>query len=89
MNEHLNTIESLESEQNVMGLGDWVLTVFISFLPLIGLIMLIVWSLSSQINPNKRNWARATLIIYLILTVLYLIFMILFFGAFATSDLFT
>jgi heme/copper-type cytochrome/quinol oxidase subunit 2 len=89
MEEQLNSIQASEPQQNVMDLGEWVLTVFISFLPLIGLIMLIIWSLSSQINPNKRNWARATLMIYLLFTVLYLIFMILFFGSLFSSEAFT
>jgi len=89
MDQQLNNFSSSEPEANVMDLGEWVLTVFISFLPLIGLIMLIVWSLSSRINPNKRNWARATLIIYLLFTVIYLIFMLLFFGSLVSSEAFT
>ncbi|MFP8488512.1 hypothetical protein ACKGJO_05370 [Gracilimonas sp. Q87] len=75
------TPELNQYDQNVMSLGEWVLTVFISFLPLIGLVMLIVWSLSDNINPNKRNWARATLIIYLIFMVLYFLLMIFVFGS--------
>ncbi|MDZ7807104.1 MAG: hypothetical protein U5K71_08300 [Gracilimonas sp.] len=81
MEEDFTTTELIQSDQNVMSLGDWVLTVFISFLPLVGLVMLIVWSLSDHINPNKRNWARATLIIYVIFTTLYFLLMIFVFGS--------
>jgi len=80
MNDHINSFESPQPNHPEMGLRDWVITVFLSFLPLIGLVMLIVWSLNDHINPNKRNWARAVLIVYLIFTVLYLLFILLFAG---------
>lgn len=46
----------------VMTTKDWVITLLISFLPLIGLIMLFVWAFGSGNNPNKVAWAKAMLI---------------------------
>ena len=43
---------------------DWVITLLISFIPLVGFIMLFVWAFGSSENPNKANWAKATLIWY-------------------------
>jgi hypothetical protein len=51
----------------VISIKDWVIAIIISCIPLVGLIMLFVWSFgSSPINENKRNWAKALLIIQLI-----------------------
>ncbi|ERM82547.1 hypothetical protein P872_05845 [Rhodonellum psychrophilum GCM71 = DSM 17998] len=46
--------------------GDWFLTILISNIPLIGLIMLVVWAVDKENNPNKSNWAKAKLIWYLV-----------------------
>lgn len=35
--------------------------------------MLIYWSLSSSTNPNKQNWAKAMLILYFMVFVLYML----------------
>jgi len=42
--------------------GEWMLTMFLMSIPLIGSIMLFVWAFSSGTNPSKANWAKATLI---------------------------
>lgn len=65
----------------VMSLKDWVISVIISVIPVVGFIMLLVWSFSDTTNPNKKNWARATLIIFAALFILYLIFAFIFMGA--------
>ena len=54
-------------------LGDWILTIFITFIPVIGFIMLLVWAFGGGASKSKSNWARATLIwmiIGIILTIL-------------------
>jgi hypothetical protein len=43
-------------------IGEWMLTMFLMSIPLIGSIMLFVWAFSSGTNPSKANWAKATLI---------------------------
>ena len=45
-----------------ISIGDWMITILISFIPLLGLIMLFVWGFSAGTNPNKANWAKASLI---------------------------
>lgn len=71
-----------EETAPVMSLGEWALTIFITFIPILGFIMLIYWSVSSTTNPNKQNWAKAMLIIYFIVLLLYLIFGVALFNAF-------
>ncbi len=68
-----------QTNQNVVKTSDWVLTLFIAAIPLVGLIMLFVWGFGSSTNPNKANWAKALLIWYAILLVIYF-FIALVFG---------
>ena len=75
-------MENIQGETApVMSLKDWVISVLISFIPVLGFIMLLVWAFSDSTNPNKSNWAKATLIIFAAGFVLYLIFAFLIFGA--------
>ena len=45
-----------------MSTSDWLVTMLITFVPLVGFIMLFVWAFGSDTNPNKANWAKANLI---------------------------
>ncbi|HSH26671.1 MAG TPA: hypothetical protein VK972_02700, partial [Wenzhouxiangella sp.] len=37
-------------------------TLFLTFIPLVNLIMLLVWAFSSSTPPSKANWAKAALL---------------------------
>lgn len=50
-----------ESDSTV-SLGDWMLTLFLTFIPIVNLIMLLVWAFSSTTPPSKANWAKAALL---------------------------
>ena len=55
--------------------SDWVKTIIITCIPLIGLIMLFVWAFGGSSNDTERkNWARAMLIVYAILLAISLVF---------------
>jgi heme/copper-type cytochrome/quinol oxidase subunit 2 len=69
-----------QPQASVMSVKDWMITLLITFIPVIGIIMLFVWAFSSGENPNKSNWAKATLIWFAILIVIYT-FIIVVFGA--------
>jgi hypothetical protein len=57
---------------------DWIITILITAIPLVGLIMLFVWAFGDSSQPSKKNWAIATLIWYAIMIVLVIIFFIIF-----------
>jgi hypothetical protein len=57
-----------------MSVGAYVGTLILSGLPIVGFILLLVWAFSTGININKRNLARAILIMYLIMAAIYVIF---------------
>ena len=63
-----------------MSIGDWIITFIISYIPLVGFIMLFVWAFGDGTHPSKKTWAQASLIMMVIVIVL----MIIFFGVIAS-----
>ncbi len=59
---------------------EWALTIFISGLPLVGLIMLLIWAFSEDTNIHKKNWAKGSLILMLIVLAIMFAFLFLFGG---------
>lgn len=55
---------------------EWLITFLIAGIPCVGIVMMFVWALSSDTNVNKRNFARAYLILVLILSALYFLFLV-------------
>lgn len=65
-------------------LGDWIIAVLIKRIPLIGLIMLIIWATDKETDPEKAKWAKAELIVKLIIFSVVIIFIaVIGFGVFA------
>ncbi len=71
-----------------MKTSEWVVTFLITAIPLVGLIMLFVWGFGSGANPNKANWAKAALLIYAIMIVLYILLFVILGVAGAASGAF-
>lgn len=68
-----------------MTVGEWILTLILSAIPCVGFVMLLVWAFGGSGNVNRRNYARATLIMAVIVVILYfLLFLLGFASAFAT-----
>lgn len=73
------------SHAPVMSLKDWLITLIITAIPLVGVIMLFVWAFSAGENPNKSNWAKASLIVIAIVVLLYIFIFAAFIGALLSS----
>ncbi len=58
--------------------GEWVLTLLITAIPIVGLIMLFVWAFGSNTNESKANWAKATLIWMAIIIGIYILIALIF-----------
>lgn len=58
----------------VISLGEWIITLIVLAIPLVGLIMMLVWAFSSGTNPNKQNFCRASLLFAVIAIVLFMLF---------------
>lgn len=59
-------------------LGEWLVTMLITVIPIVNIIMLFVWGFGSNTNPSKANWAKATLIWCVIWCVIGLVFSLYF-----------
>jgi len=57
-----------------MSIGDWIVTFIITYVPIVGFIMLFVWAFGGGAHPSKKSWAQATLIMFLIGIILAIIF---------------
>ncbi|MCA0933687.1 hypothetical protein LCM02_14575 [Lutimonas saemankumensis] len=67
---------------------EWALTIFISSLPIIGVIMLLVWAFTEETNIHKKNWAKGTLILWIIGFIIAFAFLFLFGGIAILSKMF-
>ena len=71
---------STEPTSQIMSYKEWVLTIFISSLPLIGFIMLLVWAFGDDANIHKKNWAKGSLLLALIAFIMVFFFLFVFGG---------
>jgi hypothetical protein len=67
-----------------MTLGEWLITMIILMVPCVNIVMLFVWGFGNG-NVNRKNYARATLIVMAIGVVLGAIFWASFAAMFANA----
>ncbi len=60
---------------DILSVGDYILMMVLFSLPIAGLVLMLYWSFSSAVGPNRKNFARAYLIFYCISLVLSFIMM--------------
>ncbi len=68
-----------------MSVVDWLITMLITAIPIVGFIMLFVWAFSRDTQPSKANWAKAGLVFYAIVVAMYLVFGAAIIGLFLSS----
>ena len=73
-------LQTQGSSYTPMSIGDWIITFIITYIPLVGLIMLFVWAFGDGTHPSKKTWAQALLI----MMVVGIILLIIFFGIIAS-----
>lgn len=76
----------MQNTDNTMSVGEWMITLFISFIPLVNIIMFFVWGFGDNTNPNKANWAKASLIWVAIGIVLYVLFFVVIFAGISMME---
>lgn len=66
----------MEAEKNdePVKTGEWVWTILVACIPIVGLIALLIWAFSESTNVNKKNWARGYLICAIIGIVVWMMF---------------
>ena len=70
----------------VVSVKEWLLTNLILMIPLVNIVMMLVWAFSSNTNPNKANYFKATLILFAIVMVIYLVLAVVLFGSVAANQ---
>lgn len=75
-------LDLTEKRATEMSVGDWLITFLITAIPIVGVVMLFVWAFGSNDNTTRGTWAKANLIMILIMIALYTIFMLVFGAAF-------
>ena len=63
-----------QKNTSVVSIGDWIITMILMIIPVVSLIMLFVWAFGSNTPESKANWAKATLIFYLVGIILLICF---------------
>jgi small neutral amino acid transporter SnatA (MarC family) len=63
-----------QEQENSTSVGEWVVTLIVALIPLIGLIMLFVWAFGGAQGTSKANWAKAALIVYFVTILFSLLF---------------
>lgn len=67
--------------QGTQTVGQWMLTLLLTFIPLVNIVALLIWAFSSSTHPEKSNWAKATLIWFAIIFGISLLLGLLGLGA--------
>ena len=70
-------MEDFDTQQKEapISVGDWVITILVASLPLIGIIMLFIWGFGSGTPKSKANYAKAALIwLGIVMVLSFLIF---------------
>lgn len=68
------------NDNEVMSVGEWLLTILATIIPCVGLVLYLVWAFGKNGNANRRNYCKAWLIYWLIQMVLTIIILIVVFA---------
>ena len=72
--------ETIKDISQPMSVSDWLITYLIMIVPIVNIVMLFVWGFGSNTNLSKASWAKATLLWFCIITVIYVLFLIMVFS---------
>ncbi len=82
-------MDESNEEAEVISTKDWLITLIISAIPVVNIIMFFIWAFGDQTNPNKANWAKASLLWMVIVTglviLLYVLIAVVIFGIAASN----
>ena len=67
-----------KTEYQPISVGDWIITMLLCSIPIVNFVMLCVWAFGSNTHPSKKNYAKATLLVLVILTAIGILIAVLF-----------
>ena len=80
-------MDSNQELEKPVSVGDWILTLIIFCIPIVGFIMMLVWAFGGTSSVSKRNYCRACLFFVILAVVLSLLFLFVFGGLAALSNM--
>ncbi|OQX29594.1 MAG: hypothetical protein B0D92_02855 [Spirochaeta sp. LUC14_002_19_P3] len=73
-------MENGNKSSEVIGIGEWLIVMLLSVIPVVNIIMWLVWAFGGGTHPSKANWAKAQFIWIIVVGLMA----ILFWGSIAT-----
>ena len=74
----------VNNNNSPLTVGQYIGTILLGSIPLVGFVLFIVWAFSSDVNINKKNLCRAYLILMLAAVVIEILLIILLVGIFSS-----
>jgi len=74
------TPQAVNRDTAPMSVGDWIITLILLYIPLVGFVCMLYWALSSSGNVNRKNFSIAALIIAVVVIILAIAVSIFFGG---------
>ena len=68
----------------VMTMGNWIVTYLLMCIPCLNIILMFIWAFSGGTNPNKKNFCRAMLIVFVVVFVVTFVGSLIFGATFAS-----
>ncbi|ATF14990.1 MULTISPECIES: hypothetical protein [Brevibacillus] len=73
--DHQTYVEgSVAENEKVMTMKDWIIVSLFMMIPIANIVLLFVWAFGSDGNLNRKNWAKAGLLLMAILMGIYFVF---------------
>ena len=62
-------------------IGEWIITMIVTAIPIVGIIMLFVWAFGRNTKVSRANYCKAALIMTAIVIALYILIIVIAVGA--------
>jgi len=71
---HLHAPQPPIPTEDPVTIGDWLITILLTSIPIVNIVMLFVWAFGGNTKTSKVNWAKASLLWMVIGIVLSILF---------------
>ena len=60
--------------QDTLSVRDWMIVLLLISIPVVNVVMLFIWALSSEANVTKSNFSKAALMWFVVIVILWFVF---------------
>ncbi len=64
-------MEKQNQNQAPVSIKEWIIIFILSALPIVNIVMLFVWAFGGNANKSVENWAKASLLLFIFVVVLF------------------